>query len=105
PAGQAGPAFLVLARCAQAHRLLGQKKNGCLATAIFCIGWCPGEDSVTQARPRPGRQARPFSSSRDARRRIASWAKRKMAVLRQPFFVSGGAQERTRTSTPCGTWT
>src|SRR5690606_17273043 len=45
PAGQAGPAFLVLARCAQAHRLLGQKKNGCLATAIFYIGWCPGEDS------------------------------------------------------------
>ncbi|WP_157380367.1 hypothetical protein [Burkholderia ubonensis] len=36
--------------------------------------WCPGEDSVTRARPRLRLQAQPFESSRKARRRFASWA-------------------------------
>src|SRR5690606_31150594 len=50
--------------------------------------WCPVEDSVTQARPRPGLHARPFSSSRKVLKHLACWAEqsKKPAVFRQPAF-------------------
>ena len=41
--------------------------------------WCPGEDSVTQARPRSGLHARPFSSSRQVLKHLTFWAGMKKA--------------------------
>ncbi|WP_322087728.1 hypothetical protein [Burkholderia sp. BCC1999] len=50
-------------------------QKGRLEADLFVsIEWCPGEDSVTHARPRLRLQAQPFEASRKARRRFASWA-------------------------------
>lgn len=59
--------------CAQAPCFLGAiMKKGQLALTFLI--WCPGEDSVTQARPRLRLHAQPFESSRKVRRHLASWA-------------------------------
>jgi hypothetical protein len=52
----------------------------------FCLKlWCPGQDSVPQARPRLRLQAQPFSSSRKALKRFSSWAEMKKVCMRRPF--------------------
>ncbi|WP_156162434.1 hypothetical protein [Burkholderia sp. MSHR3999] len=69
-------------------------KKGQLALTFFEIKWCPGEDSVTRARPRLRLQAQPFESSRKARRRFASWAINEKGRLEADLFETDGAQER-----------
>ncbi|WP_454710857.1 hypothetical protein [Cupriavidus nantongensis] len=62
------------------------KKKGPHAQTFFFKSWCPGEDSVTQARPRLRLQAQPFSSSRKALKRFSSWADMKKGLHAQTFF-------------------
>ncbi|SOY47355.1 hypothetical protein CBM2589_B180109 [Cupriavidus taiwanensis] len=76
----------------------GYEKRVCMRRPFF-ESWCPGEDSVTHARPRLRLQAQPFSSSRKALKRFASWADMKKGLHAQTLFLNRGAQERTRTST------
>jgi len=44
------------------------------ATDLDLFFRCPGENSVTQARPQLRLQAQPFESPRKVRRHFASWA-------------------------------
>ncbi|SOZ35103.1 protein of unknown function [Cupriavidus neocaledonicus] len=63
------------------------KAKGPHFRAGLCLKlWCPGEDSVTKARPRLRLQAQPFSSSRKALKRFSSWAKMKKDLLAQILF-------------------
>ncbi len=64
-----------------------KKPAGLESAAGFPVIWCPGEDSVTQARPRLRLQAQPFSSPRKALKRFSSWADMKKGLHAQTFLV------------------
>ncbi|WP_217449688.1 hypothetical protein, partial [Cupriavidus taiwanensis] len=79
-------ALLVLTKSAQALFFLGRYEKRPACPDLSFKSWCPGEDSVTQARPRLRLQAQPFSSSRKALKRFSSWADMKKGLHAQTFF-------------------